>query len=197
MVGNTGSVTPEPNGALPDDDPQATDAEAAPADASPEADAVDQDFETLRRSLEEGEQRYLRLAADFDNFKRRKSQELNDRSKYASEDAVRSLLPVLDNLRRAVEHAPEGGAEEFFVNGLQLVVREFETALQRLGVTSVPSVGEPFDPAIHEAVSGVETDEVDHDTVIDELVPGYRLHDRLLRPAMVRVAHPRAAATSD
>ena len=149
------------------------------------------DMETVRRTLAELDDRYLRLAADFENFKRRKAQELSDSSRYASEDAVRTMLPVLDNLRRAVEHAPEAGVEEFFVNGLQLVVREFETALERLGVTSVPGVGAPFDPSIHEAIGGVESDDVEQDTVIDELVPGYRLHDRLLRPAMVRVAHPR------
>ena len=74
--------------------------------------------EELRSALAEPEERYLRLAADFENFKRRKGQELIDSSRYASEDAVRGMLPVLDNLRRAVEHAPEGGAEDFFVKGL-------------------------------------------------------------------------------
>jgi len=139
--------------------------------------------------------RFLRLAADFENFKRRKAQELADASRYGSENAALALLPVLDNLRRAVEHAPEGGAEDFFVSGLHLVVREFETALERLGVTPVPSVGEPFDPAVHEAIGGDESDDVDRDTVVAELQPGYRLHDRLLRPALVRVAHPRRRFT--
>ena len=101
------------------------------------------------------------------------------------------MLPVLDNLRRAVEHAGEAGAEEFFVNGLELVVREFETALERLGVVPVPAVGERFDPSIHEAIAAEESDEVDEDMVVAQLVPGYRLHDRLLRPALVRVVHPR------
>jgi molecular chaperone GrpE len=158
--------------------------------------AADQDeAQTIRAALED---RYLRLAADFDNFKKHKAQELAERSRYASEEAARALLPVLDNLRRAVEHAPEGGAEEFFVNGLHLVVREFEAALERLGITTVPSVGEPFDPALHEAIQGEESDDVDQDMVTSELVPGYRLHDRLIRPAMVRVAHPRRVpATGD
>jgi molecular chaperone GrpE len=103
------------------------------------------------------------------------------------------LLPVLDNLRRAVEHAGEAGAEDFFVSGLQLVVREFETALERIGVVPVPGVGERFDPAIHDAIAAEESDDVEHDTVVAELVPGYRLHDRLLRPAIVRVVRPRSA----
>ena len=164
-------------------------------EAEPVADTehtpVDEDIDALRRSVSAGETRYVRLAADFENFKRRKEQELRDGSRYASEEAARALLPVLDNLRRAVEHAPEGGAEDFFVNGLHLVVREFEAAMERLGVTRVPTVGEPFDPAVHEAIGGEESDDVDRDVVITELAPGYRLHDRLLRPALVRVAHPR------
>ena len=151
--------------------------------------------ETAAGAAEDLENRYKRLAADFENYKRRKAQELRDSHRYASEEAARALLPVLDNLRRAVEHAPEGGAEDFFVSGLHLVVREFEAALERLGVTPVPSVGEPFDPAVHEAIGGEESDEVERDTVSTELVPGYRLHDRLLRPAVVRVAHPRHKRT--
>src|ERR1700693_3244004 len=168
----------------------------------------DQDFADPRPSVEpapaesaadepdERDTRYLRLAADFENFKRRKAQEIADVRRYESEDAARALLPVLDNLRRAVEHASEAAAEEFFVSGLELVVREFETALERLGVVRVPAVGERFDPALHEAIAGEESDDVQEDTVVDELVPGYRLHDRLLRPAIVRVVHPRHVPTA-
>jgi molecular chaperone GrpE len=168
------------------DDDGATGKQATPADPTGD--------DALRAELDNAESRYVRLAADFENFKRRKNQELADRSRYSSEEAARTLLPVLDNLRRAVEHAPEAGAEDFFVHGLQLVVREFETALERLGVERINAVGEPFDPAVHEAIGGEESPEVDRDTVIAELMPGYRLHDRLLRPAMVRVAHPRQSA---
>lgn len=156
----------------------------------PEADG------TPDEAPDERDARYLRLAADFENFKRRKGQELTDARRYESEDAARALLPVLDNLRRAVEHAGEAGAEEFFVSGLQLVVREFEAALQRIGVVPVPAVGERFDPALHEAIAAEESDDVTDDTVIDELVPGYRLHDRLLRPAIVRVARPRQPSSA-
>jgi molecular chaperone GrpE len=146
--------------------------------------------------IDDRDARYLRLAADFENFKRRKNQEIVDTRRYESEDAARAMLPVLDNLRRAVEHASEAGAEEFFVSGLELVVREFETALERLGVVRVPAVGERFDPSLHEAIAAEESDDVDEDTVVAELVPGYRLHDRLLRPAIVRVVHPRNVPTA-
>lgn len=147
--------------------------------------------------IDDRDARYLRLAADFENFKRRKAQEIADVRRYESEDAARALLPVLDNLRRAVDHASEAGAEEFFVSGLELVVREFETALERLGVVPVPAVGERFDPAMHEAIAAEESDDVVEDTVVAELVPGYRLHDKLLRPAIVRVVHPRHVPTAN
>jgi molecular chaperone GrpE len=140
----------------------------------------------------EPDERYLRLAADFENFRRRKNQELVDRSRYASEDAAKALLPVLDNLRRAVAHAAEAGTEEFFVSGLELVVREFEAALEKLGVVPIEAEGRPFDPALHEAIGGVEGGDVEVDTVVDEVQRGYRLHDRVLRPSLVRVVHPAA-----
>ena len=152
--------------------------------------------EIVAEEPDERDARYLRLAADFENFKRRKTQEIADVRRYESEDAALALLPVLDNLRRAVEHAGEAGAEEFFVSGLQLVVREFETALERIGVVPVPAVGERFDPAIHDAIAAEESDDVNEDTVVAELVPGYRLHDRLLRPAIVRVVRPRDASSA-
>jgi molecular chaperone GrpE len=169
---------------------------AVPAEAAEAEKAVVADVDALRQALSDGEKRYLRLAADFENFRRRKDQEVVDSRRYASEEAARALLPVLDNLRRAVEHAPEaGGAEDDFLNGLTLVIREFDAALERIGVTPVPGEGEPFDPAVHEAIGGEEAD-VDRDTVSAVLLPGYRLHDRLLRPALVRVAHPRHAEAS-
>jgi molecular chaperone GrpE len=154
------------------------------------------DPEQLRHQVEEVTDRYLRLAAEFENFKRRRVQERADTLRYSSEEAARTLVPVLDNLRRAVEHARDGGAEGFFVDGLQLVVREFESALERLGIVPVATVGAPFDPAVHEAIGGEESDDVERDTVIAEIQPGYRLHDRLIRPALVRVAHPKQPFTA-
>ena len=166
-------------------------------DAEQPSEAPPQPDDIAPEEVDDRDARYLRLAADFENFRRRKGQELADLRRYESEDAAVALLPVLDNLRRAVEHASEAGAEEFFVSGLELVVREFETALERLGVVRVAAVGERFDPALHEAIDAEESEDVDEDTVVAELVPGYRLHDRLLRPAIVRVVHPRKAPAAN
>ncbi len=174
----------EPDVAAPRAGTETEPAEADAQDAQP-ADAASADRDA----------RYLRLAADFENFKRRKAQELRDARRYESEEAARALLPVLDNLRRAVEHASDAGAEDFFVSGLELVVREFENALERLGVVPVPAAGERFDPSLHEAITAEELDDVDEETVIAEVLRGYKLHDRLLRPAMVRIVHPRTSPT--
>jgi molecular chaperone GrpE len=149
------------------------------------------DVEALRHELAERNDQLLRLAADFENFRRRKAQELADRSRYASEEAARALLPVLDNLRRAIGHSGADGSGQQLQDGLRMVVAQFEQALAAVGVEPVETVGTPFDPAVHQAIGGEESDAVEEDTVIAELQPGYRLHDRLLRPALVRVAHPR------
>ena len=150
---------------------------------------------SLEDELERRQEQYLRLAADFDNFRKRKTQELEDRARYASEAAATALLPVLDNLRRAVEHANTDD-ETSLRSGIEMVVREFESALETLGIVPIEAVGEPFDPKFHEAIAGEESEDVDVETVVDEVQRGYRLHDRVLRPALVRVAHPARTGTA-
>jgi molecular chaperone GrpE len=135
-------------------------------------------------------ERYLRLTADFENFKRRRAQEFVDQSRYASEAAARALLPVLDNLERALEHAPAAEEAEAFVEGVRIATRNFVSTLEELGVTPVDAVGKPFDPAVHEAIGGEDSTEVEVDTVTAEIQRGWKLHDRLLRPAIVRIATP-------
>ena len=176
-------------------------AQAAPAsDAPPDAPVVpatgpeavtEAEVESLRAELAERSDQLLRLAADFENFRRRKAQELADRGRYASEEAAQALLPVLDNLRRAVGHSAGDGGGQQLLDGLRMVVIQFEQALSAIGVETVETVGARFDPSVHEAIGGEESDGVSEDTVVAELQPGYRLHDRLLRPALVRVVHPR------
>ncbi len=165
-------------------------ADAAVPAIGPET-VTEAEVEALRAELAERSDQLLRLAADFENFRRRKAQELTDRGRYASEEAALALLPVLDNLRRAVGHsAGEGGGPQL-LEGLRMVMIQFEQALTAIGVEPVETVGARFDPSVHQAIGGEESDEVSEDTVIAELQPGYRLHDRLLRPALVQVVHPR------
>ena len=156
-------------------------------DLTPSEQAADAVVDDLRSALEERDAQYLRLAADFENFRRRSAQEGLDRVRYAPEAAAVALLPVLDNLQRAIQHAPEGDP---MVDGVRMVARQFEDALGSLGVTRIEAAGQPFDPALHEAIGGEESPDVAEDTVLAVLQDGYRLHDRVLRPALVRVAHP-------
>ena len=173
-----------PDDTIPEQAPQPPEDPAASATAE---EAAHTEIEDLRRALEDRDAQYLRLAADFENFRRRSAHESLDRARYGAEAAARALLPVLDNLQRAIQHAPEGDP---MVDGVRMVARQFEDALESIGVTPIDAEGQPFDPAMHEAIGGEESPDVAHDTVLAVLQPGYRLHDRVLRPALVRVAHP-------
>ncbi len=129
----------------------------------------------------------VRRAADLDNVRKRKAQELADCRRYAGDALFRAILPALDNLSRAVEHLPADG-EDQLAAGLRLTLRQLEEGLASEGIRPVASVGTPFDPAVHEAVATEPGGAVGEDTVVAELRPGYRYHDRLVRPAQVRVA---------
>jgi molecular chaperone GrpE len=134
-----------------------------------------------------------RRAADFDNFRKRTERERKDTYNNALGEVVGKLLPVLDNLLRALdaERSKEAAeSEEFrhFLHGVELIGRQLSGVLEALGVEAVPTVGHPFDPHVHEAVATVETEEHEADQVVEEMRRGYRLGDKLLRPAMVKVA---------
>ncbi len=153
--------------------------------------AVDPELQAARDEAQATFARYQRLAADFENFKRRSRQDLTDRTQFANEELLRKLLPIRDNLQRALEHAPEGVDRNWF-DGIKMVVRQFDDVLQSQGLSAIPAVGEKFDPAQHEAIASEETDEHEEGTIVEEMQPGYRLHNRVLRPTLVKVAHPRA-----
>jgi molecular chaperone GrpE len=135
--------------------------------------------------------RYQRLAADFENYKRRTRQDLADRTQYANEELLRKLLPILDNFKRALDHTP-AGVDPGWLEGIRLVARQFEATLAAQGLTTIPALGEKFDPSQHEAIARQETDEQEEGTIVEEMQPGYRLHDRVLRPTLVKVAQPPA-----
>jgi molecular chaperone GrpE len=131
---------------------------------------------------------FLRERADVENFKRRMQREQTEAVRFANEPLIRDLLPVVDNLERAVGHAQGGGNGQSLVEGVALVVRSFLDTLEKYGVTRVTAKGEPFDPARHEAMAQVERADVAANTVVDEHCPAYLLHGRLIRPALVTVA---------
>jgi molecular chaperone GrpE len=141
----------------------------------------------LESELAVERERYLRLRADFDNFRKRAERERGEIERYALAEPARELLPVVDNLERAL--AAQGSSEDLR-RGVEMILRQLEELLRRFGLTPVAALGERFDPSVHEAVMREESGEVSLPTVVAELQRGYRLNDRLLRPAMVKVVLP-------
>jgi molecular chaperone GrpE len=129
--------------------------------------------------------RLARLQAEFDNARKRAAREQQEFREFAAAEVIRSLLPTLDSFERALKAGGEGSD---FRSGVELIYRQLQDALQKSGVQPIAAVGQPFDPRIHEAIEMVDTADVPDHHVIDELQRGYRYKDRLLRPAMVRVA---------
>ncbi len=153
-------------------------------EAAPEVPVEDQ----LRAEAARLKDQLLRLAADFDNFRKRSRRELSDAERMAREDLLRELLPVFDNLGRASQHAGAATDVQSLVDGIAMVNRQFVDTLERLGVERVQAVGVAFDPAVHEAVQQVETADQPPGVVCAEILAGYRFGERLIRPAMVVVA---------
>jgi molecular chaperone GrpE len=134
----------------------------------------------------------MRTAADFDNFRKRTRRELEEARRNGREDLLRVLLPVFDNLGRAIQSAQRSTDLKAMSDGLAMVQRQFVEALGREGITKVPTIGHAFDPGMHEAIQQVETDEHPVGTVIAEVQPGYMQGERLMRAAMVVVARAKA-----
>jgi molecular chaperone GrpE len=130
--------------------------------------------------------RLARAQAEFENARRRASKEQQDFRDYATADAIKTLLPALDSFERALESGRSEGGD--FRSGVELIYKQLQDGLAKLGVHPIPAKGEPFDPHYHEAIELVETTEVPDHEILEELQRGYKFKDRLLRPAMVKVA---------
>lgn len=152
-------------------------------------------FAALRAENEKLKDQYLRSRADFENFRRRMEKEKTEFRRYAVADTIRELLPVLDNFERAL--SVSSPSVEDFGTGIEMIARQLADVLERTGLQTLDPTGEPFDPLFHEAIARVESDEIEPNSVVDVLQKGYMLHDRLLRPAMVRVAVPSGGAEGE
>ena len=150
--------------------------------------ALEEEVAKAVKEKEEVSDRLLRAAADLENFRRRAEREKEELRKYGSDKVVSELLPAVDNMERALQHADERQEDSSLVEGIQMVYRQLLSALKKHGVEGFESRGEPFDPTRHEAIQQVESTEVDTGTVVEQYQKGYFLHDRLLRPALVSVA---------
>lgn len=160
---------------------------ASPESAPDPVQAAKEETARLREQL-------LRVAADFDNYRKRSRKDVEDAERRGKEDVVREVLPVFDNLERAVQASTSTSDVTAIVDGIKMVLRLFEDHASRIGLTRLAVVGERFDPALHDAIQQVETDEHPPGTVMTEIVPGYRLGEKLVRPAMVVVARKPAAS---
>jgi len=171
-----------------------------------ESQEKEKEIEELKKMLEEKEKefkehhdRLLRLAADFENYKKRAAREKEDWAKFANEELIRAILPFIDNLERALNHAQKVTDTGVLIEGVRLTVQQLLQTLNKFGLSSFQSVGKPFDPTVHEAMLVVETDQHEPNQVVEEFQKGYLLNHRLLRPATVSVSKPleKEAQTSE
>lgn len=142
----------------------------------------------LQAELEEQQQRVLRTQADFDNFRRRTQKEKEDLAKYASSLLITELLPVIDNFERALSTGTDNPEVSSYAKGVEMIFRQLEGVLKAEGLEEMNSVGQPFNPEFHQAIMQVESDEYEEGIVVEEVQKGYKLKDRVLRPAMVKVS---------
>lgn len=149
-------------------------------------------LEEARNKLQETEDKLLRLAAEFDNTKKRLEREREISLKYAEENILKDLLPGIDNIERAMEQGRETNSIESLLEGVELTRKGLLATLEKYGVKAIESTGQPFDPNIHEALAMEETDQIEPNLVLREYLKGYLFKERLLRPAKVIVSKPHA-----
>ena len=147
-------------------------------------------LEEARMRLQESEDKLLRLAADFDNTKKRLEREREISLKYAEENILKELLPGIDNIERAMDQGKEANNLESLLHGVELTRDGLLATLEKYGVKAIDSIGQPFDPNIHEALAMEATDEMEPNMVLREFQKGYLYKDRLLRPSRVVVSKP-------
>jgi molecular chaperone GrpE len=167
--------------------PEASEEEAdsAPAELSPE-----QRVEQLVEENDELQDKFVRLMADFDNYKKRASKEKSDVIQFGNEGLLKDILPIIDNIERLLTYSYREGSWKSFQEGVELLLAESNKTLAKYGVESIEALGKTFDPNIHQAMQRSETDEVEANTVVEVYQKGYLYRSRLLRPSLVVVAVP-------
>ena len=169
-------------------DPSVSDAQSTALDQAAELAKLRENLQAKEKEANENYDRYVRQVAELENFRKRANRERDEAIRFANEALVKDLLPVIDNLERAVAHAKDGGNGKPLVEGVEMVLRGFFDTLAKHGVVPIAAVGQRFDPEKHEAMAQIESGTYEPDTVVEEYHKGYLLRDRLLRPALVSVA---------
>lgn len=154
-------------------------------------DLVQEDLEKiiadLKAEIEEKENRYLRLYADFENFRRRTKKEMEAAEKYRAQSLISNILPAIDNFERALQIEVDNDQAKSVLEGVEMVYRAIIDALKQEGAEQIEAVGQEFDPNLHEAIMQIEDDNFGPNTVVEEFQKGYKLNDRVIRPSMVKV----------
>ena len=182
--GTSGSVEEHPSAGLMSAPEHEVEAKEAPC--SPETEA--QPLEQAQKEASENRDRWMRAVAELENFRKRVAQEKSRWQKYRHEDLLRDLLPVVDNMDRAVQHCAETERCDPVVDGLRMIAGMFKDLLARYGVSEIQALGRPFDPQYHEGIGRLPSADEPPNTVIEQLETGYMYHDRLLRPAKVVIS---------
>lgn len=173
------------------DDQDAQDApEGEKADGQPESSETTEEkadsVKTAEQQKKEDDEKYMRLMAEFQNYKKRVAKEKQDIQSFANEKIITELLEVLDNFERSLEHSSD--ADENYVKGMEMIFQQLKTAMEKAGLKEIQALGEDFDPAVHNAVMQEESDELESGKVSKVLQKGYKLNDKVIRAAMVAVA---------
>lgn len=185
----------ENNGQEAAEDPQEIKGNQGHQEAEPEV-AEDVEVDPLtqaRQEYQEARDQLLRLAAEFDNYKKRMERDRLRDLKYAEENFIKELLPSVDNLERAIEQGRKAGNNSELLQGVELTIKGLVASLEKFQVTPLEAIGQPFDPNVHEALAMDHSDEVAENHVLVEFEKGYRYKDKLLRPAKVVVSKGAAA----
>ena len=191
---------------FPEESPPTSTSENKLEESIPEADifqpnetadapSADSQEKRAQEELQIYQDKYVRLAAEFENYKRRAQRDQSDAIRYANESLLKNLLSTIDNLERAIQCGKDAGASGSLLEGVELTHKQFLETVEKLGVRQVSSTGNLFDPNMHQAVAQVESETTEPNTVVEEFQKGYFLHDRILRPAMVTVAKEKSDKT--
>ena len=184
------------NGSTP---PDARPQSGAPPEAvSPDADTAPADPQAqMQAERDKLRDQLLRTAADYDNFRKRTRRELEEAERRGREDTLREVLPVIDNLERAVQASATAADAKAVADGVRMVLRSFDDVAARLGMERLKTVGERFDPTVMEAIQQIESEEAAPGQVVAEIAAGYKIGEKLVRPAMVVVARPPTNSNRD
>lgn len=164
------------------------DNEVSSEEVVPVEEPLEKKIETLEMELAEMKDKYLRLYAEFENYKKRVQKDKAELANYATEEIVTELLTVVDNLEMALQHAGDGEEVKGIKEGVEITLRELKKVLAKQGVKEIEALGKPFDPEFHHAMAQVERDDVEDKTVVEEFRKGYIMKDKVIRPSLVAVS---------